>query len=263
MTAAQDKLDAANARIEAIPGEIDALETELRGYENAVTEAKANQTEANEALTAANGELKAAEDALADLGDAQIAWQKEHDRLSGELTAAQSAEKTAKGELEAAQKTVDDLNTQIADLQKQIDELQSQIDQGTEQAVDDFVDFLKWYDGKFAGSGDITSPVSYLNVAYHILTGTGGPLFEFDLADGSMLSDYTHVGTKGDATDLDNVKASLEIISRCNELRKQAGLDPIQVSINLMAISMLQTNWSATHQGHAQNNMTGDNAHVR
>ena len=127
--------------------------------------------------------------------------------------------------------------------------------------MDDFVDFLEWYNAKFTTSSGEPVDINdgYLADAYHLLTGTGGSLYKYDLDDGTLLSDYTHVGKEGDATDLDNVKASLEIIQHTNELREAAGLKPIQISINLMAASMLQANWSASHIDHVQNHMGEEN----
>lgn len=199
--------------------------------------------------------------ALEDLAEAQRQWDEKVKSLQEAVETAKQGVATAEQALTEAQQKVADLESQIADVQKQIDEITGGIDQGTEAMMDDFVDFLEWYNAKLTTSSGKPVDIErgYLANAYYLLTGTGGYLFEYELDDGTLLSDYTHVGKEGDATDLDNVKASLEIIQRTNELREAAGLKPIQISINLMAVSMLQANWSASHMDHVQNHMDDDN----
>ena len=226
-----------------------------------MTDAQAEVDDAEELVNQKQEAFNLAEKALKDLEAAQKEWDEKAAPLKEAVEAAKQGVATAEQALEAAQQKVADLDGQIADVQKQIDEITGGIDQGTEAMMDDFVDFLEWYNAKFTTSSGKPVDINdgYLKVAYHLLTGTGGSLYEYELDDGTLLSDYTHVGKEGDATDLDNVKASLEIIQHTNELREAAGLKPIQISINLMVASMLQANWSASHIDHVQNHMGEEN----
>ena len=248
-------------KIATLPGQIEGIDTQIASEQQKVTEAQATVDDANELVSQKQEAFDIAAAALEDLAEAQRQWDEKAKPLQEAVKAAKQGVEAAEQTLTEAQSKVSDLESQIANVQKQIDEITGGIDQGTEAMMDDFVDFLEWYNAKFTTSSGKPVDINdgYLAHAYHLLTGTGGSLYEYELDDGTLLSDYTHVGKEGDATDLDNVKASLEIIQHTNELREAAGLKPIQISINLMVASMLQANWSASHIDHVQNHMGEEN----
>ena len=72
----------------------------------------------------------------------------------------------------------------------------------------------------------------------------------------------TNLGDENDATSLENMKATLEYIKECNELRKQHGLNELQVNAQLMAIAQVQTNHTSNAlggTGHSQLYNVGEN----
>ena len=56
----------------------------------------------------------------------------------------------------------------------------------------------------------------------------------FDKAD---YKDYTVIGAEDDATNLDNMKATLQWMKKCNDIRVEAGLPELNVSDYFMAIA--------------------------
>lgn len=79
---------------------------------------------------------------------------------------------------------------------------------------------------------------------------------------------YTKLGQAGDATSLANFKATVSFMKECNTLRAREGVDPqntgvalkdLKVSMQLMAISQVQGNWSAYHIGHSGLYNVGEN----
>ena len=82
------------------------------------------------------------------------------------------------------------------------------------------------------------------------LTGT------FSSTGKSFIS-YTRLGQEGDATSLSNMKKALELIPKGNALRTSdnnfPGLKPFNVSGQMMAVSQVNANWSASTKtyGHA------------
>lgn len=52
---------------------------------------------------------------------------------------------------------------------------------------------------------------------------------------GQPISSYTKRGDADDATSLEHMKAALDYIKECNEIRAENGLDPLQVNDVFMA----------------------------
>ena len=76
----------------------------------------------------------------------------------------------------------------------------------------------------------------------------------------STYASKTIKGDPTDATSLENMKATIQWLKRCNELRSQHGLAPLMVSDRLMAMAQADANYSDTVIGHAlQFSMIGEN----
>lgn len=75
-----------------------------------------------------------------------------------------------------------------------------------------------------------------------------------------ILDEWTEMGARNDATSLENMKATLPLLARCNELRARHGVQPLKVSLSLTAIEQKQLNWSKTNMTHAlkYGNATGN-----
>ncbi|MFE1523243.1 CAP domain-containing protein [Schaalia turicensis] len=59
---------------------------------------------------------------------------------------------------------------------------------------------------------------------------------------GKPLSSYTHPGAADDATSIESMKKSLDLINKINELRAKHQLEPLKVTDYLMAVAQLQVN---------------------
>ncbi|MFC5280700.1 CAP domain-containing protein [Arcanobacterium canis] len=72
--------------------------------------------------------------------------------------------------------------------------------------------------------------------------------------DGTRMLQFTDIGAKGDATSLENMRYSFELIERSNNKRVSGGgragenLKPLLVDDYLTAVSQLNANWSANHK---------------
>ncbi len=77
----------------------------------------------------------------------------------------------------------------------------------------------------------------------------------------SWVTTYTQIGGEKDATGLENFKATVAHLKKCNQLRQLEGKDPIsksplsdlKVNMKMMAISEVQANWSTDHIAHIGN----------
>ncbi len=49
---------------------------------------------------------------------------------------------------------------------------------------------------------------------------------------------------------MENMKIALELIKECNELRKQEGVPPVNVSDELMAMGQVDANWATQYNHH-------------
>lgn len=85
-------------------------------------------------------------------------------------------------------------------------------------------------------------------------------------ADPQVLATTT-IGRAYDATSLENMKASIAWLKKCNQLRASEGTDPrsgaalqpLKVNLQLMAIAQVQANWSAEHVDHSGMYAVGEN----
>ena len=80
-----------------------------------------------------------------------------------------------------------------------------------------------------------------------------------DILNNAKYAASTNVNTTGDATQLDQMKQIVAMMKRCNEIRESVGLDPYQVSLELIAIAMSNTNWSSSNIAHSQQFNVGEN----
>lgn len=239
--------DAAQKVIDEVPGQIEALEQQIADENAKVTEADNAVTAATDEVTRTEAAKKDAEKAVQDLAGAQAAWDEKAKPLQDAVDKAEAAVEAAQGELDAANQKVSDLENQIADVQKQIDDLKAQAGETQMQAVDDFCDFLVWLEKKTyiadTNSSDCSAALGYLASAWGI-TPSGD------------LEDYTNLHDPDDATAIDNILASLDMIDQLNAIRKAEGLNELEVSLFAMCEAAMHANWSAETGtiGHAVQN---------
>ena len=61
---------------------------------------------------------------------------------------------------------------------------------------------------------------------------------------------YTNLGASYDATDLGNMKKALETMSKINQIRKDVGMQELEVTDSIMAIGQIQANYAANKGNH-------------
>lgn len=282
IAAAQQAADQAAADLEACkvtiadtPAKIEAVEAQIAAEEAKVTEAQDAADSAATAVTEARADLTEAQGKLGALAEEQAKWDADAKPLREAVDAAQAKVDAAQGELEDANDAVSNLETQIADVQKKIDDLKAQTGEATTVAVKTYGDFLTWcaqnghQSGRYGlanayvllygngfnelvddGTGHLKAPYTIGNANIK-MEGQDKWVWseEFGawLYEGKVLCEYTDLNDESDASSLANVLASLDVIDRCNELRKTAGLDPLQITQEMMIISILDANWSSAN----------------
>lgn len=236
---AEEALATTKERIAAIPAEIDKLNADIAAEDAKVRAAKQAATAADTALNAANDKLDAAQDALQKLQDQQQAWQEKYDELSGKLDAAKEEVTNTAAALKESQDDLAQLKTQKTELEKKIEQTKEQL---KPRAVEHMLDFLTWLDKKTfnaqTGRSAATTALNLISYAAGGGSGTKPPS-----KDGVSIASSTHLGSRTDATHIDNMLASLDAIDKCNELRQGEGIDTLKVSLVATVIAQMNTNW--------------------
>ena len=75
-------------------------------------------------------------------------------------------------------------------------------------------------------------------------------VFKVDDSYQGEVAGYTHMGQAGDATSLENVKASIPYLREFNEIRKKEGLPELSVSMLMMAIAQVNANYAQVEGNH-------------
>ena len=76
-------------------------------------------------------------------------------------------------------------------------------------------------------------------------------VFKVDDSYQGEVAGYTHMGQAGDATSLENVKASIPYLREFNEIRKKEGLPELSVSMLMMAIAQVNANYAQVEGNHS------------
>jgi len=197
------------------------LDTATESFQTAKTEL-ANTTQA---VVRAEAKLNAAsQEAYA----AQQAYEQAQSEHQAEYDAWQEAVKVAetkKAELETAQQTVTQLESEIQSTQQEIETVEAQIKDLEDQ------------------SGVVNDEVTNSMRGFFESIGADDAISFLDEANGLSLEE---------------LKASLNYIVECNELRKQEGVGELKVSSTMMAIAWQQANASG-----AIFNETGNLEHTK
>ena len=252
---------------------VDQFEDE-NGIENARAELEAAQAD----LTAARDNVAAFQEAMA---QAQEAYDKavtslqsvqaDYDKATADLNIAQTGLNNAQQVLDQAQINydtiqkemigksgeIDTLNLQIQAAQNEVDKAQADYDKALndynstssplEQAKKNLADFESKYATELsrltAGSKGY---FEFLGCSEDVLS-----VFKVDDSYQGEVAGYTHMGQTGDATSLENMKASIPYLRECNEIRKKDGLPELSVSMFMMAIAQVNANYAQVEGNHS------------
>lgn len=254
--AAVDQFEDENG-IENAKAELETAQADLATAQNNVTALQEVMAQAQTAYDAAvnvrqtaqtNYELAAGEleTAKTNLANAQES-----------LNKAQADYDANQKEIEAKNNEISALNTQIANAQSEVNKAQADYDKALndynstssplEQAKKNLADFESKYATELsrltAGSKGYFES---LGCSEDVLS-----VFKVDDSYQGEVAGYTHMGQTGDATSLENMKASIPYLRECNEIRKKDGLPELSVSMFMMAIAQVNANYAQVEGNHS------------
>ena len=240
---ARAELETAQADLAVAQNNVTALSEAMTqaqtAYDTAVNVQQAAQTN----YELATGELETAKTNLANAQES--------------LNKAQADYDTNQKEIEAKNNEISVLNTQITNAQSEVDKAQADYDKALndynntssplEQAKKNLADFESKYATELsrltAGSKGYFES---LGCSEDVLS-----VFKVDDSYQGEVAGYTHMGQAGDATSLENMKASIPYLRECNEIRKKEGLPELSVSMFMMAIAQVNANYAQVEGNHS------------
>lgn len=240
---ARAELETAQADLATAQNNVTALSEAMTQAQTAYDAAVNVQQTAQTNYELAVGELETAKTNLANAQES--------------LNKAQADYDANQKEIEAKNNEISALNTQIANAQSEVDKAQADYDKALndynntssplEQAKKNLADFESKYATELsrltAGSKGYFES---LGCSEDVLS-----VFKVDDSYQGEVAGYTHMGQAGDATSLENMKASIPYLRECNEIRKKDGLPELSVSMFMMAIAQVNANYAQVEGNHS------------
>ena len=252
---------------------VDQFEDE-NGIENARAELEAAQTDlvtARNNVTVLTEAMTQAQEAYDEAVTSLQSVQANYDKATADLNSAQTGLNNAQQVLDQAQINydasqkemiekngeIDALNLQIQAAQNEVDKAQADYDKALndynstssplEQAKKNLADFESKYATELsrltAGSKGYFES---LGCSEDVLS-----VFKVDDSYQGEVAGYTHMGQAGDATSLENMKASIPYLREFNEIRKKEGLSELSVSMFMMAVAQVNANYAQVEGNHS------------
>lgn len=234
---AQKELDTAKANLNTAQAELNNVvktkEEADKAVESAQSELNNAQKDLDTAKAANNDAIKAVERIQRELETAQKDLEtektnhadliKEKEALKAIVVKKQEALDTAKKELENTQHLVNEAEAAVTDTTNLVAEKEKALAESSAKYQKGSLGFFEEMKADLA--------VKYLTE----------PKDEID----AILYAYTEIGAEGDATNLHNMKNTLDYMKQCNEIRLQLGLSELKVTHEMMVAAQLQVNWTA------------------
>ena len=265
------------AEKEAIVKEKQAIVDQFKdenGIENAKTELDIAKANLDDAKTFADYKFSEMMNAQADYDNALGTYnrfEKDYENAKEEVNGAQINLNNANQKLESIQAEYDAnqkemeaknneilaLNTQIADAQSEVDKAQTDYDKAlneynsTSSPLEQAKQNLANFESKYATE---LSRLTTGSKGYFESLGCSEDVLSVFTVDDSYqgeVAEYTHMGQAGDATSLENVKASIPYLREFNEIRKKEGLPELSVSMLMMAIAQVNANYAQVEGDHS------------
>ena len=248
----ENGIENARAELETAQADLAVAQNNVTALQEAMTQAQtAYDTAVNAQQTAqtnyelAVGELETAKTNLANSQES--------------LNKAQTDYDTNQKEIEAKNDEISALNVQIANAQSEVDKAQVDYDKALndynstssplEQAKKNLADFESKYATELsrltAGSKGYFESLGCYDALKEIFNVNN------DFPSRGELASYTHMGQTGDATSLENMKASIAYLKEYDKLRKQNGLSTPKVSMAAMAIAQVNANYAQVEGNHS------------
>ncbi len=240
---AKAELETAQADLATAQNNVTALQEAMAQAQTAYDTAVNTQQTAQTNYALAVGELETAKTNLANAQES--------------LNKAQADYDANQKEIEAKNNEISALNAQITNAQSEVDKAQADYDKALndynstssplEQAKKNLADFESKYATELsrltAGSKGYFES---LGCSEDVLS-----VFKVDDSYQGEVAGYTHMGQTGDATSLENMKASIPYLRECNEIRKKDGLPELSVSMFMMAIAQVNANYAQVEGTHS------------
>ena len=252
---------------------VDQFEDE-NGIENARAELEAAQADlviARDNVTALQEAMTQAQEAYDEAVASLQSVQADYDKVAADLNTAQTGLNNAQQILDqaqinydASQKEVIEKNSEIDALNLQIQAVQSEVDKAQvdyDKALNDYNSTSSPLEQAKKNLADFES--KYATELSRLTAGSKGyfesigcsedvlSVFKVDDSYQGEVAGYTHMGQAGDATSLENMKASIPYLRECNEIRKKDGLPELSVSMFMMAIAQVNANYAQVEGNHS------------
>lgn len=222
---AKQQLDAANEKLKTAQHNLDAAKMALdEASQNASQKADAYKSAQDAYNSADASAAKAFSDAKADAQAAEQQAKTDMQQKAADYSNAQNAEAAAKDDLAAAQAELVAANNEVDAAQAEVDALPAYADKG-------IYGFFMWL-------GD--------DAAANVLTS-------------AEYASSTNLGAEGDASSLENVEKTFQLMRDGNAIRAELGLGELKVTSTLMAYAVSDCNWSYNKTQHAQQFNAGEN----
>lgn len=266
VTEKQTAVDSAQALLDSMtdPDGMETAKAELETAKADLQTAQQKQTDAENALASANLAYETAktakETAEANLANAQQAVTDAQNKLNDAKAKEQSAKESldvANAEKEKNEAAIKELNAKIATAQNEVNQAQTAYD----KALNDFNSTMSPLEQAKKNLADFES--KYATELSRLTAGSKGyfeslgcsedvlSVFKVDDSYQGEVAGYTHMGQAGDATSLENMKASIPYLRECNEIRKKDGLPELSVSMFMMAIAQVNANYAQVEGNHS------------
>lgn len=233
--------------------EAEQLKTVLDEKTQAVATAQSAVQQAQDTVSTKEAEKTALEQELASLtttADLTKA-QEDLDNAQKALKQAQDDYDQANASLTTAQDNLDKLNNDIAEQEKTVASLKAAYDNSITAEANSFRGFLNYV--KEHNASNITLVKAIDNTLdlfkYPVYSDPGNMWQEW-----IEITQFTHMGEKDDASSLDNIKNSIDMLKITNALRatkNDPDIAPLKVSYEAMAMAIINANANGRHKyGH-------------
>lgn len=255
----QVALQDAQAEVDRIQKAYDATtdESAKQELQTQLNAAEANLKSLNESLMKTQDELYQARDNVSNLESYVKSQQTIYDESVKDVNDAKDNLAIYQKQLVEAQKIIDQkqqlidaANTEIESAKKEVDEKKAKLDA---------------YDSKASQMAKLVETTKAAYEAVQAQWNQGSLGFYESIGDKQAVDvikegiqlGTTTLGWVGDATELNNMKKSIPLISECNRLRVLNGLPELKTSGLMMAISQVKDNHSMYREGNFDSPHTG------
>ena len=206
-----------------------------------------NEVKAKEAEKAALEQELATSTTTADLTKAQ----EDLDHAQKALIQAQDEYNKANGALKTAQENLDKLNNEIAEKEKTVASLKTAYENSITTEAHSFKGFLNHVKAQNASNSKLVKAIDdTLDLFNYPVYSDENNMWK----ECVEITQFTHMGEKDDASSLENIKNSVEMLKMTNALRasqNDANIKPLKVTYEEMASAIINANANDRHKyGH-------------